>query len=727
MSDFLDIFDAGDDREAFFRQTNVPSRPARYEPPLFGGAHLASESDLASLLNGVNADVPSFDDVSILTEVPERSTLEALYCRQLYLDADIRRRGILAVGPPGSGKTERLVFPLMVSDIRDPNASLVVVCTKGDLEHKLRPFMERYRPGVTMQVLNFSAPHRTTHAYNPLAQELDAGQALQAAEDYCAAAAAERPGHRHDSPFWDQNAARFIVALQLILRKQNGSVCPADVHRAAELPHDKLLKLLAENCDADFAAACHAFLSSGSQNAETVMATVQGHLRRYCDGRLAATTSINELSLEQLFRQPSVLVIEVRQTDLALVRPIINTFLSRLLDAAFAYAETQPGNRLPRPLCLYFDDFVAALGKIARYASYANLLRSRDIRVTAAVQTLRQFTQAYDAGEDDAVIAAFGSKVFLSGVDPFDARWASEQSGTMTVEREDRQDRPLPDDGELQVFSRSIGPAARPLLLPDEVRLAPNHFLLGRAATVFLPDLPPFQAWFRPAYDTPGLAELLRVSRAKPRIERLRLLPLVYGPSSAARRRAADPIMVDATALAEKDVLPLLAELKRTIGWEETTGTARKWWEAFETENSARPRLILMLVQELAKRKATITEFFLCYIYSDIDNIQGNLHYLDYRRIEQTERKQKLSAPAKDRRFQTGQACPQDGGGFYRFDGWLKDKRRQSTVKKSGPDEDSPAPIEVRAGQPFPLHPLLHRPCWWVADSAPGPAPACPR
>ena len=33
-------------------------------------------------------------------------------------------------------------------------------------------------------------------------------------------------------------------------------------------------------------------------------------------------------------------------------------------------------------------------------------------------------------------------------------------------------------------------------------------------------------------------------------------------------------------------------------------------------------------------RKSTITEFFLTYIYSNTDNIQANLYYLDYSRIK---------------------------------------------------------------------------------------------
>ncbi|MGE0144408.1 MAG: AAA family ATPase [Planctomycetota bacterium] len=70
------------------------------------------------------------------------------------------------------------------------------------------------------------------------------------------------------------------------------------------------------------------------------------------------------------------------------------------------------------------------------------------------------------------------------------------------------------------------------------------------------------------------------------------------------------------------------------LDWPSTSGSARKWWEAFESENKERLHLVLRLSEELAEREATITEFFLAYVYSNTDNIQANLHYLDYTRLK---------------------------------------------------------------------------------------------
>ena len=103
----------------------------------------------------------------------------------------------------------------------------------------------------------------------------------------------------------------------------------------------------------------------------------------------------------------------------------------------------------------------------------------------------------------------------------------------------------------------------------------------------------------------------------------------------------------------DEQVRTKLEEVKKTLDWDNTTGSARKWWEAFESENKHRLALVLRLAEELANRKATITEFFLAYVYSNTDNIQANLHYLDYTRLKKEEERKKREA-AQQARDATG-------------------------------------------------------------------------
>ena len=112
---------------------------------------------------------------------------------------------------------------------------------------------------------------------------------------------------------------------------------------------------------------------------------------------------------------------------------------------------------------------------------------------------------------------------------------------------------------------------------------------------------------------------------------------------------AALPGITNTQGWTDEQIVAQLEAVKQVLDWENTIGSARKWWEAFENENKQRWALLLRLAEEIRNRKATITEFFLAYIYSNTDNIQANLHYLDYTRLKKEEERKKKEAAAKVR------------------------------------------------------------------------------
>lgn len=131
-----------------------------------------------------------------------------------------------------------------------------------------------------------------------------------------------------------------------------------------------------------------------------------------------------------------------------------------------------------------------------------------------------------------------------------------------------------------------------------------------------------------------------------------RVLSLDGAPSAGPGITTDPRILNDEGRLTER-----LETVKKALDIGNTTGSALKWWAAFESENTTRRKLVLRLAEELLLRKATITEFFLAYVYSNTDNIQANLHYLDYTRLKKEEEKLKKAKAENRRREESAQAA----------------------------------------------------------------------
>ena len=124
-----------------------------------------------------------------------------------------------------------------------------------------------------------------------------------------------------------------------------------------------------------------------------------------------------------------------------------------------------------------------------------------------------------------------------------------------------------------------------------------------------------------------------------------------YLPSApAATPESTPPSFSDTSTWSDERRREYLERLKvEHLGWTgDPSSSAEKWWTAFEKENVPRIPLVIRLAEELRNRRATITEFFLAYVYSNCDNIQANLLFLDYTRLKREEERKKRKAAGDD-------------------------------------------------------------------------------
>ena len=73
----------------------------------------------------------------------------------------------------------------------------------------------------------------------------------------------------------------------------------------------------------------------------------------------------------------------------------------------------------------------------------------------------------------------------------------------------------------------------------------------------------------------------------------------------------------------------VLAAKQQQMGWEQLQGPAREWWQAFFDQNADKPDVVLLVLEELSQRQATLEEFFQAYVNSSSTTIPGILQYMD--------------------------------------------------------------------------------------------------
>lgn len=554
--------------------------------------------------------------------------------KALCIPAEERRRHLLVVGANGSGKSTRVMLPLLFSDLDDPDRSLVVIDAQLALTQPIVDYARRVRgPRTRIRYFNPLDPEHSV-CWNPIAGIQDRAAAL----DMASSIAAGVPTGATETQYFRIQATNQIANL---IRATNQLGCGSlgEIQRIVEAGAGRireigeranLPELVAFGVEAD-----------RNNNHQTTIAEMLNLLAAWYDDRIARVTSSSELDFDELERHPTVLIIALPEEAVARLRPLTNCLLHRLFEWIMRRGQER-GGALRRPLALHIDEFASAVGAIRDFPLRANTLRKRGLMITAAVQTLSQLQEVYP-DSSRSLLAAFNHQIFIPRLAAEDAQYVSSLSGlTTTIETVTGA------HGETQ----SSQPLTRPVLLSTEVDRPPRHPRFGPRMTFLLADTPPFQGYLPAVYEDPTLAGLVAPNRRfrPPCRRRTRRPGPGDGPDAAASPRTPTPPRIsENTHLWSPDRIEArLDETLEAIDWPATTGSARRWWEAFVAENSTRLTLVLRLAEELAVRKATITEFFLASLYSNTDHVQANLHYLDYTRVKKEEKARRRTEAAAE-------------------------------------------------------------------------------
>jgi type IV secretory pathway TraG/TraD family ATPase VirD4 len=566
---------------------------------------------------------------------------------ELVIPSGERNRHMLIIAKTGSGKTTKLVLPILYNDCLCRGRSTIVIDSKQEMWHKLSGMTQKYNPDKKVVLFNPLDTIRSL-SWNILAKiETDTDCKLIANSVIMAT---DEPSSKQDSPFFRNSALQVLNSVMVgLMHDPNEVLSMPRIHELISRGMHYLCDWLEAHPDAIRTSKAFVELArSGSQNADTIMSELSMRLQAWDLLAIRSTTFHDEVDIQSIINEPTLFVVELRESELKMLRPLANVIVVELLRYLTKFAEECPGQTLPRPVGLVIDEFASSLGRLPDIHVKLNTLRSRNVSVVAAIQSIGQIKGNY--GEDwESVLSGFSTKIFMPSLDYMDSEWASKESGTMTIRYRTSSkghNRKITENFASKNLGTNEQLQQRQVLTPGEIG-RPQ----GNEATFFLPETPVFQGHLTPFYKIPSMRDRINEFNDPGKEVKLRAEPIQYkeevvqvasqttSGSNAATSQNSAGSAVD--PFSEEEIWIALNELKeKQLDWSNTSGDARKWWEAFEQENKLRAPLVLKVAQEIAERKATITDFFLAYVYSNSDNIQATFAYLDYTLHMKNESKQ---------------------------------------------------------------------------------------
>ena len=459
---FHDKFDGKDRDERGFAVT---------KNGLYGTASWMSEKEMREVL-----------EVST-PEKAEGVILGESHGKVVCMPRDTRlNRHIAIFGASGTMKTRAVVRNALFQSIRR-GESVVVTDTKGEL---YADTAELYRKnGYDVKVFNLVSP---THGDSWNCMSDLHGDTLMAhvLTNVIIGNTSSGKGDR----FWDNGEANLLKALVLYVdrdksRDSSEKNLPA-VYRMLTNNDERNLTALFERLTVDHPA--RAPYNLFSQSSDTVRSGIVlglgTRLQVLQNQAVQQITSQSDIDLTAPGKRKCAYFIILSDQDASMAF-LSSLFFSFLFIKLTRYADANPDGRCAVPVNLIFDEFnnVGRIGGAPDGSDFTRALstiRSRDIRVMLAVQSLGQLQNRYGNNLWAEIIGNCDIQLMLGCTDDVSAEYFSARSGdisvevnsTMTVRRTIAVAQVIPQ------YRHTEGQGKRRLLTPDEVLRLPNSDLL---------------------------------------------------------------------------------------------------------------------------------------------------------------------------------------------------------------------------------------------------------
>ncbi len=289
--------------------------------------------------------------------------------------------------------------------------------------------------------------------------------------------------------FWDNGEGNLLKALILYVDLHEKLQC-ADKHLSSV--YQLLVGTTESNLNTKFSQLrnhpAQAPYNLYSQSSDTVRSGIKlglgTRLQVLQNEAVMGLTSRSDIDLTLPAKKKCAYYVILSDQD-ATMSFLSSLFFSFLFIKLTRYADARPNRRCDLPVNLILDEFnnVGRIGGAEDGSDFARSLsvcRSRDIRVTIAVQSLGQLQNRYPNNLWSEIVGNCDIQLMLGCTDEVTAKYFSDRSGDMSVEvsttMTNRKTFALAQLVPQYRYSEGLG--RRKLMTPDEVlRLNPNELL----------------------------------------------------------------------------------------------------------------------------------------------------------------------------------------------------------------------------------------------------------
>jgi type IV secretion system protein VirD4 len=141
----------------------------------------------------------------------------------------------------------------------------------------------------------------------------------------------------------------------------------------------------------------------------------------------------------------------------------------QMMNFCCGLALTKYGGSFPRPVNVLYDEF-GNLGVLVGIHKICSVIRSRNIHMTAAIQSYYQLKKTYDEETAQIISACCDARLFIGGGDEHTLDEWSKALGKATIQTIEYS----AQKGGQAHLTKSYRKVARELMLPDEIKRLPN-------------------------------------------------------------------------------------------------------------------------------------------------------------------------------------------------------------------------------------------------------------